>query len=102
MTRLERIGPLIVSAVVAVVAVVGIGASIAQAGPNSGLRILTVTSRNDATAEKHVDKFFVAPGDRVYVTRIEAEVIHPDGSVAGVDFAAGFKFGNMTLSKVQP
>ncbi len=78
-----------------------VGVTSSQAAPTS-VRVLTVTSRNDATTEKHVDTLQVAATDRVYVTRLEAAVIHPDGSETSVDFAAGYRFGNMTLSKVKP
>lgn len=88
--------------ILATVALLAIGVQTSQGGELTGVRVLTVTSRNDATGEKHVDKFFVDHGDRLYVTRIEAEVIKPDGSVAGVDFVGGFRFGNMTLSREKP
>jgi hypothetical protein len=75
-----------------------VSAPSSTASPLAGLRVLTVTDR-EADGTKHVNSFFVSDTDRVYITRTEVDVIHSDGSVAGVDFYG--KFGNMTLSKVK-
>jgi hypothetical protein len=79
-----------------------VAASSSSAGPLTGKRSVVVTVRNDATAEKQRFTFVMADTDRLYVTRIEAEVVHTaDGTSDEVVYPAGFKLGNVTVTRVQ-
>lgn len=74
----------------------------ASAGPLAGKRSVVVTVRNDATGEKLQYPFTMGDTDRLYVTRIEAEVVHTaDGTSTEVVYPAGYRLGNVTVSRLQ-
>lgn len=94
-----RRGALVLAAA-AVLAVAG--ASSSSAGPLAGKRSVVVTVRNDSTGDKQRITFTMADTDRLYVTRVEAEVVHTaDGSSYEVAYPSGYRFGNVTVSRVQ-
>lgn len=77
-------------------------APMTSAGPLTGKRSVVVTVRNDATGEKLQYPFTMIDTDRLYVTRTEAEVIHTaDGTSDEVIYPAGYRLGNVTVTRVQ-
>jgi len=93
---------LVVVLLAAAVLLVGQAASSTAAGPLAGKRVVVVTVRNDATGEKLQYPFTMADTDRLYVTRIEAEVVHTaDGTSDEVIYPKPYRLGNVTVSRVQ-
>lgn len=99
MTR--RIVPIFVAvALLAVELAVFSGSS--SAGPLAGKRSVVVTVRDDSTGAKLRYPFTMVDTDRLYVTRREAEVVHTaDGTSDEVVYPAGYRFGNVTVTRLQ-
>ena len=93
---------LLIAAIAGAVIAASASSSSAAGGPNAGKRIVVVTTRDDKTGLKQQFTFTMADTDRLYVTRIEAEVVHTaDGTSDEVVYPAGYKLGNVTVSRVQ-
>lgn len=74
----------------------------ASAGPLAGKRVVVVTTRDDLTGAKHQRTYTLGDDDRLYVTRRETEVVHTATGTSTEDVYPGrFRFGNVTVSRVQ-
>lgn len=77
-------------------------APMTSAGPLAGKRSVVVTVRDDSTGAKLRYPFTMGDTDRLYVTRREAEVVHTaDGTSDEVVYPAGYRFGNVTVTRLQ-